>query len=403
MTLPSFVLVPTFVRNWLALLFAFLALPPSSNGQGPQTTDSDPFSFHATIQGGLFRNFAGGIDQGNNFIGKTNLILTLDTEAAGLWKNGMFLVNGVNMLGGNTTLRYVGDFQPISRNEATPERTGLFELWYKHTMGRAFILVGQHDMNRSFGTSRYAGNSINSAFGMNPSLTPNAGYSFSIFPRTMPGIYFAHEGIRAGKASIALHAAVYAGASAPLEEDRYNVRWNLDQGSHSRFEAHYIGRRGSYKLGFMYHSGMFPSVLNDTDQIDGNMGVYFIADQQLTTKDDDENGEGLGLFVQLGTAPGDQNLVRSFASVGINYTGPFAKRNEDVLFVGLLNSALNQDLTEQTRMDKNRTILEVNYAFKFGKNFTLQPDLQYIINPGANPDLQNSLLGILRFTLTTNH
>ena len=48
-------------------------------------------------------------------------------------------------------------------------------------------------MNSSFGSSRVGGNSVHSAFGVFPSVSPNLGFAFSIYPRTMPGIYVNHQ------------------------------------------------------------------------------------------------------------------------------------------------------------------------------------------------------------------
>ena len=363
-----------------------------------QDSTTSAFRFNTIIQGGLFSNFSGGLDRGTDYIGKIHFTISMSTERAGLWKNGEFFINGVNTHGGNPTADYIGDFQPISRNEAAPERTGLFEFWYKHNFSNGFILVGQHDMNTSMGTSVYAGNSINSAFGMNPSITPNAGYSFSIFPRTMPAVYVRYENIKLGNASLAIQGAVYAGFSENFEDDRYNIRWNLDGSTHSRLEAHYIQKRGIVKLGLMYHSGEFPSVLDDQISVSGNMGFYVITDQ-LIIPEDEVSDQGLGLFLQLGSASGDQNLVPFFFSSGISYKGLINGRDNDNLFVGLVISSLNDRAVENMGLDESRSIIELNYAFAFGKHFVIQPDLQYLINPGANPLTSNSLSGLLRFSI----
>ncbi len=379
-------------------MFESILVFAQDTGQKDDGTSS-PVTFHASIQGGLFQNFSGGVRTGSNYMSRVHLTLSVDTEKAGLWRGGAFFINGVNMLGGNSTDKYIGDFQPVSRNEAAPERTGLFELWYKQSFGRAFLLIGQHDMNAAFGTSKYGGNSIHSAFGMNPSITPNAGYTFSIYPRTMPAIYFAREAIGFGQGSIALHAAVYAGFSERFNDDQYNVIWNLDGSTHSRFEIHYIQKRGTLKLGTLYHSGDLPSVTTEGDMVEGNLGFYLIADHLILAEGEGDHEQGLGAFFQIGSAPGDQNLIRTFVSAGLNYTGPFPGRDRDFIFLGFLNSSLHKDLVDSGLYEQNRSILELNYHFKIGEHFSLQPDLQYIINPGGNPGLKNAFAGIFRFSM----
>jgi porin len=333
-------------------------------------------------------------------MGRVHLTLSFDTEKARLWKGGKLHINWVNAHGGTPTASLIGDFQPISRNEAT-ERTGLFEFWYRQTLGNTSILMGQHDMNSSFGTSNYGGLSINSAFGMYPSITPNTGYAFSIFPRTMPAVYVKHE-----MQKFTIQAAAYAGASEDFNDDRYNVKWNLDDSRFIVGEIHYKNQKdgvskGIYKLGIIHHSGEFQDVtdLSGLESIEAGLGLYIIADHLLIheNKIDDQ---GLGLFFEAGIAPGNHNLVDQFVAGGVVYKGLFRDREHDELFFGILNSSINNDIPAGSGYDRpGRTILETNYAIRLGNHFTLQPDLQYIINPGASSELKNAFLGVLRFSI----
>ncbi len=392
---------PIYLLFLCSLAFCVQSNAQQDNSNAP-STKQDPFTFKAVVQGGVFHNFSGGIKTGSDYMSRTHLTLSLDTKKAGLWKNGQFLVNGVNAHGGTPTATYIGDFQPISRNEASP-RTGMFELWYKHTLGNASILIGQHDMNSSFGTSAYGGNSIHSAFGMNPSITPNAGYSFSIFPRTMPTVYVKYDSLKLGNNLMTIQAAVYAGASQNYADDPYNIRWNIDGTTHSRFEIHYKQmkngvQRGIVKAGLLYHSGDFPDMTNPASVVNGNLGMYLITDQ-LILPEDEKSDQGLGVFFQVGSASGNQNLVDLFISTGILYKGLIPKRDQDALFIGLLNSSINDQVVNNFSTTQSRSVLELNYAMKLGTHFTIQPDLQYIINPGANTLLDNAFVGVLRFSI----
>lgn len=358
---------------------------------------ASPIKLRTTVQGGIFRNFFGGVKTGSDYMGRVHITLGFDTENLGLWKKGEFFINGVNAHGGIPTSTFIGDFQPISRNEAT-QRTGLFELWYRHTFGNVSVLVGQHDMNSSFGTSNYGGYSINSAFGMYPSVTPNAGQTFSIYPRTMPAIY-----VRYDSDNITIQGAIYAGSSEAFDKDPYNTRWKLNESRLLVGEVHYKNikngvQRGIYKLGIVHHSGQFTDIINNINKIDGNLGIYLIAEQLLTQESMNKN-QGLGLFLQLGSAQGNQNLIDFYKSFGMVYKGLFPKRDKDTLFLGFVNSSMNDELLEVSTLTDSRSILELNYAINLGEHLIIQPDLQYILNPGADPLLNNSFLGVLRFSV----
>ena len=254
-------------------------------------------------------------------------------------------------------------------------------------------------MNSSFGTSSSARRSIHSAFGMYPSVTPNAGYSFSIFPRTMPTVYAKYNANQ-----ITVQAAAYAGASTSFDENPYNLRWNLDESVYLVGEIHYKNNKrgaqtGLYKLGFFYHSSDFPDVTQVANLIRGNRGCYLIADHMLLPESD-HPGQGLKLFAQISMASGNQNLLDLYNSAGFTYQGLLPQRDQDVLFFGMVNSFINQELQEVTgAMESNRAIVEMNYTLTLGNYLTLQPNLQYIVNPGADPTLENALLGMLRFSI----
>ena len=48
------------------------------------------------------------------------------------------------------------------------------------------------------------------------------------------------------------------------------------------------------------------------------------------------------------------------------------------------------------RLDKHETIIELTYARAVTDWLTVQPDVQYIINPGWDPALGNALVGGVR-------
>ena len=49
--------------------------------------------------------------------------------------------------------------------------------------------------------------------------------------------------------------------------------------------------------------------------------------------------------------------------------------------------------------DRHETSIEVTYSARINDWLRLQPDVQYIVNPGANPAPGNSLVFGLRFEL----
>ena len=358
-------------------------------------------TLHTTLTGEGVHVVSGGKRQGGSYHGRLNLAASFDTEKAGLWKGGTFSVHGLNAHGATPSATFVGDIQPISRIEAG-SRSTLFEFWYRQQFGRFSALVGQHDMNSAFAVNRYGKTFLNTSFGMYPSVALNV--PLSIYPVGAATLLLKWQATDA----FSVQAAVYDGAPLGTDRNPHNLRRELNLGE-SAFVTAELGYdcrkdgvvRGSYKLGGFYHSGKFPGLTDPAQTFRGNRGVYLSADH-LVWREKAAGEEGLGAFLQTGGAPGNQNLVNFYLSSGFSYRGLLPKRNDDELGFGLVHSSLNDAWVAAGESGRYaaRTLLEANYRAQLGKYFSVQPDLQYIIHPGAVRPAPNAFIGMVRCTLT---
>ena len=97
--------------------------------------------------------------------------------------------------------------------------------------------------------------------------------------------------------------------------------------------------------------------------------------------------------------------------VGVSYTGLIAKAagREDVLALGMGHSMVSDSARDKSGNPfptHYETVLELTYQShlpflerKDGLSVQVQPDLQYIMNPGAVSGTPNSLVGGVRFTV----
>lgn len=357
-----------------------------------------PIKIGFSWDGEMVNNYLGGREKGMGYFGKIGLNISLSLKDMGVRNGGQFFIHAINVHGDSPTDRLIGDFQPISRNEASP-RSGLFELWYKHNFGNTTIIVGQHDMNSSFGTSDIAGNSVHSAFGVFPSVSPNLGYAFSIYPRTMPGIY-----LRYNRPNISVNAALYSGASHPFSSDKHNLKWNLKDAGFLISEVQYHPayerfKNPVYKLGIFKHTGSFPKLeTGDAQTVKSGIGLYLIMDQPVFYENSSSK-EGLAIFAEATYFPGKQNMAKNFVALGFGYRGLIPNRVQDKLFFGFLNTSLsNAGLTRTEFDEEHRSIIELNYLIEVGSGLSIKPDLQYIINPGGNSEIGNALLSIIKMS-----
>jgi porin len=174
---------------------------------------------------------------------------------------------------------------------------------------------------------------------------------------------------------------------------------------------------GTYKIGAWFHSGRFADQRFDTAgqslasplssgvarMLNNNYSLYAALDQPLWQES--EGAGGLNAFLRVLGAPGDRNLVDFYFDTGLTYKGPFG-REDDTIGIGFAYTriggaarSLDADTTATTPaypVRSRETLLEVSYQFQVTRWWQLQPDFQYIFNPGGgipNPNAPARRIG----------
>ncbi|MBL4890081.1 MAG: carbohydrate porin [Candidatus Lindowbacteria bacterium] len=342
----------------------------------------------------------GAIKDGSTYLGNVDFTVELNTEKAGLWKNGKFFAYVLHNHGGNPSGSYIGDIQTSSNIEA-PQATRLYEAWYEHSFfdDRVGLLLGQHDLNSEFDVTEYGGLFLNSSFGIQPDISGNVGVS--IFPAVGPAARVRWQATD----RFLLLGAVYDGDPGNEFDNPKGIKWDINSKDgrmnivegQMQFGDQEKGLPGTYKLGGWLHTADFDDVV----QTDGagnaivhgdNSGVYFIADQMLYRE---EGNQGLGAFLQLGLAPDDRNEISNYVGLGINYLGLIPGRDDDTFGIGFARAGISDKL--QPGRDDAETTWELTYQAQITPWLYLQPDLQLIQNTGADPANRDATVGIVRF------
>jgi porin len=366
------------------------------------------WTFEAVYTGDYFANVRGGLRRDRTYMDNLDLTMTLDTGSAGLWEGGTFFVyalsnGGAERLSGSI----VGDLQTVSNIEA-PRTTRLYELWYEHVFleDRLSVLAGLHDYNSEFAVTEYGGLYLNSSFGINPEIA--GGARPSIFPLTSPGLR-----VRiAPDEQWTFLLGVYDGdpGDPEISEHLPGSTFSSDQGAFIAAEAahhfHYERNARRYpvtsKIGLWVNTGKFEDLI-DTDedgdplQRRGNYGGYVIVDTLLYREIDEQ---GLGAFVQIGAAPGHLNEVDFYAGGGFNYQGLLPGRDRDELGVAVAYASISNELTGPGGRDNAETVLEITYRLVLTDHIAIQPDVQFVFNPGADPAIEDAVVAGLRVEIS---
>jgi porin len=165
------------------------------------------------------------------------------------------------------------------------------------------------------------------------------------------------------------------------------------------------GLPGTVKLGAWVHTGSFAdqrfnaqggllaaSSANPLRHA-GNFAVYGVIDQALWRADGSDNG--LNLFLRASAAPSDRNLINLYFDTGLTFKGPIASRPDDTVGIGFAfgrispqAAASDRDLVTLTGtpmpIRDYEAAIELTYQVQLAQDWSLQPDLQYIIHPGGH-------------------
>ena len=137
--------------------------------------------------------------------------------------------------------------------------------------------------------------------------------------------------------------------------------------------------------------------MDPNDPPSGNGGVYGIVDQTVWHND----ATALTLFMRIAAMPEDRSPISFYLDGGFGITGPFTSRPNDVIALGLSYTNISSDLAALQEAQRRATgintpianyegLIELTYIAQITPWWSLQPDLQYIINPGGNVPSPNN-------------
>ncbi|CAN5477798.1 carbohydrate porin [soil metagenome] len=390
----------------------------------------------------VWGNTTGGIKTGAVYSGLMDFGLNLDLEKAVGWKGASMNTTWLWLSGRDASEDLVGNFMTIS-NIAGFNTLRLQNLWFQQNVldDKISLRVGQLSADSEFVISDYGSTFINGTFGWPPFMYMN-------LPNGGPGFPMGTLGIRLAVKPfewMTLQSAVFQGDPYAQDVNRHGFRWTLDQTNGYFFinEAQVrwnhrdeeMGLPGQLKGGAWFHTAKFADSFNPENSHQGDCGFYAIMDQMLyrepsapaesvapagkdgksvvSGKDakkavvpgEVKSSQGLGWFGRIGFDPQDRNFLGFYVDTGLSYTGLIPTRDEDVLGLAFAYAQLSRGAQQQA-IDGGASgvgaemVIEATYQAKVTKWLSIQPDLQFIINPGGNQDLGNALMIGARAAIT---
>jgi porin len=378
-------------------------------------------------------NLTGGVNRGVAYDGLTQVVLQLNTQKAFCWHGGIFNVSALQIHGRNLSADNLFTLQTASGIEGN-RSTRLWELWYEQNFpsnDRLGIKIGQQDIGQEFMVSQNSSLYVNSMAGW--PMLPSAdlpGGGGPAYPLSALGVRVQLRPID----SVTVLAAVFNGSPVsnnngdPQQENASGTSFPLHGGVLFITELQYtLGGTatahgpqplsGTYKFGFWYDSERFADQEIDNRGLSlassdstgtprtysGDYSFYGIADQMLWRDRSEPKGERtISFFARaMGTPEQNRNLIDFSMNAGFNFHEPILHRVDDTLGVEIGYAKVSSRAADLDRdmaafhkgyypIRSGEVFVEATYQYQLTPWCQLQPDFQYVFNPGGGVPNPNS-------------
>ncbi len=354
----------------------------------------------------VFGNVSGGIKEGTRVLDNLDVVVNLDGEKLIGAKGTTAFVQFLNNNGGRPDGDLVGSAQGINNIE-TPQATGkLYQAWLQQNFydDRISILGGLYDLNSEFYITDSSLLFIHSTYGIGTDIAQSGINGPSIFPFTSLA---ARLRVRPTNDSY-IQAAVLDGVPGdPNNPSGTQIELNDNDGALLVAEAGYNPEGLKVAVGGWRYTERF-ATHRDVDA-NGNtvnkhsQGAYILAEKKVYLEAQSKD-EGLTVFGRLGFADESVNLFDYAWSAGMVYVGLVPGREGGALGLAMSGVHNSGDFMESQRalganFDDAETAIELTYSDNLLPWLNIQPDVQYIVNPGTDPALDNAFVVGTRFAV----
>jgi len=364
----------------------------------------------------ILSNVKGGLEEGTEWMGHTEATLSVDLEKLLGWNATTAYFHFQSDLGSKFNTNNVGAFMGVDNIEVGTNTAQFYHAWIEKSFlgGRLAIKGGLYPIDSEFYVTETAGLFLAPPYGMSNEVAQTD--TPAIFPLGALGLRL--KLTSQDEAFYAMGAVMDGRAGDPGDPRHTQITLADGDGSMSIVEFGYTpppaetkaaggdGAEAEEVESFNKTAiGFWRYTRQDAD-IDGSgtghsSGAYFLAERSLFAETGAPS-QGLAGFVRFGTASESLNQVDWTASVGLRYRGLFPGRDDDLAGIAITYNHAGDDFRKASRAagDSTTESAETDWEFTYRAQIkdwlALQPNLQYIRNPGMDRDIDNAWIVGLR-------
>lgn len=360
----------------------------------------------------------GAVRDGTRTVHHLDLKLTMDLEKAFGWRGGSAMLNVIRDGGNGLNAEHVGSLMGVTNIEVPfPTTTRLFHAWLQQSLfdDRLAILAGIYPIDSEFQVLDSAGVFIKPEYGPTAELALTAGPS--VFNNAAFGLRTTlHSADRTLYAQWALMDGM---PNDPDHPKRTSVRFDDGDGAFNIVEIGWLPEASTedFKGHAKFAFGLWGYTVKQDDQLDvanidaGNIagpartrrshGGYAMGERTLVHLDSD--GERfVSAFGRYSWTDGNSTPLKNTLSVGVHAKGLLRSRPDDILGLawsrgGTSSKWRDAQTVQGVATEHAETAVELTYRYMVTPWFAIQPNLQYIENPGALDETSNARIIGARF------
>jgi len=363
-------------------------------------------SLGLTYDGELFSIASGGIDQSTEYLHLVTAELEADLGAALNLEGGTFYLS-TNWTEGESPSGLAGDAQGISNIDAF-NTWKIYEAWYQQELfeGDLSILFGLYDLNGEFDVIERAGLFLNSSHGIGPDYSQSGENGPSIFPTTSLA-----GRIRVQPTpSTAVQVGVFDAVPGELDHPHgTRVKLDGDEGFllAGEFQLLDLGQESSKFAvgGWMYTEESEYLMVSEGSEPEtaGNSGFYALGEYPVMR--DGDGAREIAVFGRLGMANKDINQFSLYFGGGLTATGLFSDKIDHTVGLSVAAATFGSPYKDMIvagdgETENGEITIEATGQFQLLEYIAVQPDFQYIMNPGGDPSLDDVIAVGLRLSLS---
>jgi porin len=373
-----------------------LGLTPTAHADEDKAA-ADPavvwgFVYKADVSGAV----SGGRSRAGRFLDNIEATAEVSLEKLYGWTGAKVFGHVLSNSGGAPN-EIAETLQGVDNIEVSRPRAKIYELWFEQEFagGKGSVLTGLYDLNSEFYQTEAAGLLIAPAFGIGSELAATGPNGPSIFPSTalaLRGRWDVAEGQRFQGAIL--------NASAGVIGDPDGVDLSFEDGALLIAEWAHSGdiqaRVGAW--GYTDEQDDIRDITALGAPVSRRAHGLYASVEGTVWKNDTRSVAG---FVRAGAADGDTTPYAGGWQAGLLASPALPGRPDSAFSVGV-NQGLINGKEKANRRDASlipadaESALEITYADKIGDKLTLQPDLQFVHNPGADGDRDSVVVATMR-------